>query len=357
VNFSNIFFEDSIDFENTTFSKGTDFSGSTFSGSASFNGATLNWIADFSGATFGGSANFSRAMFRMEADFHVATFSGLVSFSETTINGFAKFGGALFNGFAQFSGATFGWLSEFSRATFVHVDFGGATFSTDAFFRGTTFKGSAIFDEATFARDAFFNGTTFRRSASFGGAKFAGDVLTFRDSVFNLPESQEEACRRAKNVLAKAGNRDEEEYHFYREMEAKRIQKGFRGNSGLSFVDLVDCLKTDTWSFWRYFFHDAIEWIFVQMMFGYGVHFERLIASWAIIVVISGVSNAFDCLKVSFATAIAPGYIAIIINPGNSTGGYRITSGYYQAAAMVETLFGTFLWSGFIATFAKKYMR
>lgn len=104
------------------------------------------------------------------------------------------------------------------------------------------------------------------------------------------------------------------------------------------------------------------------MMFGYGVHFERLIASWAIIVVlfaglyyhsdvISGVSNAFDCLKVSFATAIAPGYIAIIINPGNSTGGYRITSGYYQAAAMVETLLGTFLWAGFIATFAKRYMR
>ena len=72
---------------------------------------------------------------------------------------------------------------------------------------------------------------------------------------------------------------------------------------------------------------------------------------------ISGISSVFDYLKVSFATAIAPGYIAVIMNPSNSTGGYRLTSGYYQAAAMVETLLGTFLWAGFIATFAKKYMR
>jgi hypothetical protein len=67
-------------------------------------------------------------------------------------------------------------------------------------------------------------------------------------------------------------------------------------------------------------------------------------------------SNPFDYLKVSFATAIAPGYIAIIINPVSSVG-YRITNEYYQAIAMIETVVGTVLWASFIATFAKKYMR
>jgi hypothetical protein len=57
---------------------------------------------------------------------------------------------------------------------------------------------------------------------------------------------------------------------------------------------------------------------------------------------------------VSFAIAIAPGYIAAIINPGSA--GYRLVPAY-QIVAMIETIVGTFLWAGFIATFAKKYMR
>jgi hypothetical protein len=87
----------------------------------------------------------------------------------------------------------------------------------NAFFSGATFSGDADFSKATFSEHALIN-----------RAKFPGDFLTFRNAVFAKPHTQEEACRRAKNVLAKAGNRDEEEYHFYREMEAKRIQKGIR---------------------------------------------------------------------------------------------------------------------------------
>jgi hypothetical protein len=119
-------------------------------------------------------------------------------------------------------------------------------------------------------------------------------------------------------VLAKAGNRDEEEYHFYREIEAKRIQKGIRGNSGLG---LIDCLKTETWSFWKFFLHDVLEFVFVQKIFGYGIHPWWLMIWWLAIIAlfaglyyigggISGALGLFDDLKVSFATAIAPGYIA-----------------------------------------------
>ena len=69
---------------------------------------------------------------------------------------------------------------------------------------------------------------------------------------------------------------------------------------------------------------------------------------------IIGTTNGSDYIKFSFAIAIAPGYIATIINPESA--GYKIVPAY-QIVAMLETIVGTFLWAGFIATFAKKYMR
>ena len=69
---------------------------------------------------------------------------------------------------------------------------------------------------------------------------------------------------------------------------------------------------------------------------------------------INGATGLLDYIKFSFAIAIAPGYIASIINPGST--GYSLLP-EFQAAAMAESIFGTLLWAGFIATFAKKYMR
>jgi hypothetical protein len=183
------------------------------------------------------------------------------------------------------------------------------------------------------------NGATFSGDAEFGGAKFEGDVLTFRDATFLLAKSQEEACRRAKNVLAKAGNREEEEYHFYREMEGKRKQKPW---------------------YIRY-----PEFLILQMRFGYGVHPWWFMYWWLLIISIfsniyligngiDGIEHWFDYIKISFAIGIAPGYIAAIINPASA--GYKLIP-LYQAVAIIETVVCTFLWAGFIATFAKKYMK
>ena len=69
---------------------------------------------------------------------------------------------------------------------------------------------------------------------------------------------------------------------------------------------------------------------------------------------IIGATQLFDYVKFSLATAIAPGYIATIISPGST--GFKLAQ-EYQAVAIVESIFGTFLWAGFIATFARKYMR
>lgn len=100
------------------------------------------------------------------------------------------------------------------------------------------------------------------------------------------------------------------------------------------------------------------------MIFGYGVHPGWLMTWWGIIVaafgslywIVKGIEGATisECIKFSFATAIAPGYIASVINPGNA--GYRLIPEYH-AIAMAETIVGTFLWAGFIATFARKYMK
>lgn len=316
-----------LDFSNSTFSNFAMFRGVTFSSNAWFYGAIFNNEANFEGATFNKSARFSNATFSRDAVFHCATFDG-AGFDGVTFSMDAFFGGTTFS-VAFFNGATFGSEARFQGATLRNAWFRGATFK-NAWFYKTTFDRRTIFEGAVFGGSAIFRGATFEH-VIFNEAKFEGDVLTFRDATFNRAKDQEDACRKAKNVLEKNGDREEAGYHFYREMEAKRIQKGIRGNSGL---DLIDCLKTDTWSFWRFFWYDAIEWLFVQMMFGYGVHFERLIVTWVVVVVlfaglyyhsdaISGVSNAFDSLKISFATAIAPGYIAVIINPGTSTGGIR----------------------------------
>jgi hypothetical protein len=121
-------------------------------------------------------------------------------------------------------------------------------------------------------------------------------------------------------------------------------------------------LKTDTWSFWRFFFHDVLEWFFVQKIFGYGVRPWRVIVSWFSIIILftivywaidgtkGGPLGTLNYIEGSFATAIAPGYIAVVINS-------TIHTPIYHAMAILETIIGTFLWAGFIATFAKRYMR
>ena len=219
--------------------------------------------------------------------------------------------------------------------------FRGATFSKYAEFRGTTFRGGANFTGATFSGDADFIGTTFSGSPSLIWTKFEGDVLTFRDATFTSAVSQEDGCRRAKNVLEKNGNREEAGYHFYREMDGKRKQKPW---------------------YIRY-----PEYIFVQLIFGYGVHPFRLMFCWFLVALIFAIfysvnggiigklpasslpqpwSYFVECFYFSIITAVTPGY-----------GKYELTSWVYQVIASAEAIFGTFMWAAFIATFARKYMR
>ena len=410
LNFTNIFFDRTVNFRNTIFGRNAYFNGATFIRNAYFSEARFSRKTDFSGAIFIRKADFSEAIFSKDArfrgaifirdaffsksTFHMkvgfsgATFSRNADFNEATFSMNAKFARATFSGNAYFSRATFSKSaifnestfsadSYFNRATFSSVYFSeaafcfdsyfmGAIISTDAHFSGVTFGknayfseasfGNAYFSRATFSRIAYFSEATFNLGAYFSGTNFAGDFITFKNTVFVKPESQEEACRRAKNILAKAGNRDEEEYHFYREMEAKRIQKGIRGNSGLGLGYLS--LKTDTWSFWRFFSYDVLEWFFVQKIFGYGVHPVWLFGWWlgfvvvfaAIYLINGGIEQPdarqwYDYFWFSVATAATPGYAL-----------YKPV-GMFKFMAGIEAILGTFMWAAFITTFARKFMR
>jgi hypothetical protein len=246
--------------------------------------------------------------------------SSKIIITNSHIPGNPFFGKAIFKDTIRFDGSTFSGVVDFYRAMF----------SEDAYFHDTTFSGNANFNGAMFSGDAYLTAT-----------KFEGELLTFRNAVFTFSELQEGACRRAKNVLERNGNREEARYHFYREMEGKRKQK--------------------QWYF-RY-----PKFVFIQLIFGYGVHPFRLMFCWFMVATIFAIfylakggiisklpasalpqplSYFVECFYFSIVTAVTPGY-----------GKYELASWEYQVIASIEAIFGTFMWAAFIATFARKYMR
>lgn len=298
--------------------------------------ASFDEIVDFSGSEFDGHASFQGSKFK-DGYFSESQFNEEALFDGSNF-GFADFNGSKFNEIAEFQLSQFrGWL-DFSGAEFTErVDFLRSQFKGRADFRGSKFRGLVSLNKSQFSDDAFFSNCEFSKGIDISGAQFKGDVLTFKHSRFNNPTSQEIACRRAKNTMEKAGDREETGYHFYREMEAKRKQKPW---------------------YTRY-----PEYLFIQLIFGYGVRPFRLWACWLIFAgffaIIYWLGHGIDTdasqLKAkitlidyiwfSIATAITPGYA-----------GYKPTT-EFKLVAGLEAILGTFMWAAFIATFARKYMR
>lgn len=298
------------DLGEAAFEKPVDFSGCRFVG-----------YATFCGSQFMG-ANFVESQFDSDANFNGCRFEH-ADFRGSKFNKCAEFLGSWINGNADFSESEFKERADFLRSQFkgFATDFVGCKFNDTIYFNGSEFDG-----------DVNFIRSDFDGNIDFSESKFKGDVLTFKHSKFSYPKSQENACRRAKNVLEKNGDREEAGYHFYREMEAKRKQKPW---------------------YYRY-----PEYIFIQKIFGYGVHPFWLWGWWLAIVIFfaiifsewGGIEDAmakqwYDYLWFSIATAATPGYAL-----------YR-PIGWFKFIAGVEAILGTFMWAAFIATFARKYMR
>jgi hypothetical protein len=261
-----------------------------------------------------------------------------IKITNSRIEGETLFISANFLEPVELSGTTFSEDADFRDSTFSEdADFRKSTFSKDAFFRGSIFSKDAFFRKSTFSEDADFKKSIFSEGADFRDSTFRGEILTFKKAIFLNPSSQEDACRRAKIVLESSGDREESGYHFYREMEGKRRQKDW---------------------YVRY-----PEFIFIQLIFGYGVHPFRLWAFWlgfvGVFALIYWLGHGIDAtassmkeapqivdyIWFSIATAITPGYA-----------GYKPTPDFKLVAGL-EAIFGTFMWAAFIATFSRNYMR
>jgi len=153
--------------------------------------------------------------------------------------------------------------------------------------------------------------------------------LSFRGTEFPLAESQEEACRMAKGISENLGDREEADYYYYREMEAKRKLK----HPLKSFLEMP-----------------------VQYCFGYGIYPLRVFFTWFTLILIfalvywlgNGIEEAnslLECVYFSIQAAVTSGY-----------GAYHLRS-IFNIVGSLEVILGIFMWATLIATFARKYMR
>lgn len=388
----NCIFLNNVNFNRTKFYKYADFKGAKFRDTANFRGTLLKEGAGFCGAEFNKKANFmgtqfarhayfrnavfdDKALFGGDGTIRGATFEYSADFKNTKFKGEAYFGlvefkmdayfneGTCFENKANFRHASFQFDSYFNQVDFKGEALfdEGARFTENAFFSGARFNSDAYFVEANFFRDANFVKTEFnsnvymgmyigqRKSKFYGvvnfrnaffnkgvylkGADFLGNVvsLSFRGAKFKDPLSQESVCRLAKNLAETNGNKNEADYHFYREMEAERTQRPWH-------IRLP-------------------EYIFIQRILGYGVHPWWLWAWWFLFVGIfaaiywigkgvNGANQPLDYIWFSITVAVTPGFA-----------GFQPAPGLFQVVAGLEAIIGTFMWAAFIATFARKYMR
>jgi len=323
-----------IDFENIRFDEEVDLTLSQIDGWTSFSGAEFRKPVHLLATKLCGETYFKETFFCERASFVKAEFGQnppyppmKVQFTESKFKNCVYFMGARFNGESRFLDCQFNDKADFCDARFSsYVNFIRANFGNDACFIGSHFNGDVYFVQAQFDGIACFN-----------IARFDGEVLTFKDARFSIPIDQEDACRRAKNLMERSGDREEAGLHFYREMDGKRKQKPW---------------------YIRY-----PEWFFIQLIFGYGVHPYRLMACWfgfvflfaaiyslghgidAVASQLKGNATLVDYIWFSIATAVTPGYA-----------GYKPTPDFKLVAGL-EAIIGTFMWAAFIATFSRKYMR
>ncbi|MDY6864878.1 MAG: potassium channel family protein [Halobacteriota archaeon] len=287
-------------------------------GDFNFEGAKLI-EANFSVITVENDLNFMDGVIKRDALFIDATMGRNASFDGIKIGGDAIFADARIGRDLSFSESEIGGLAWFN----------GARVGGDASFFDSKIGGDLLFIEVKVGGLAWFNRAEVNGDLRFHLAEVKGE-LSFKDAKFKKAGAQEEACRRARKIYEDVGNRDEADYYFYHEMEARRRQK----KGTIRILELP-----------------------VQYIFGYGTKWERVFITWLSVLIacallfwigggVEGANSLWENIYFSVATATTVGY-----------GDYHPKSGVYQALASVEAIFGTFMWAAFIAIFARKYMR
>ena len=403
VDFSGMEIKNSLTFVNAVIKRTAFFNVVQISRNASFYGAKIGY-ASFHNAKIGGDASFHNTKIGGGVSFYGAEIDGAVFFPDAEIGGGASFDEAEIGGDAWFMRAKIRGAASFDKAKirgnalFYDVEIGG-----DASFREAEIDNDTSFNRAKIGGNAWFMRAKIGGlDASFSAIQIIGE-MNFKDATFKFPKPQEEACRTARKTQERIGDRVSADYHFYREMEAKRKRK-YKTYSLKPILKLIRKLKLEKLISKHINFFEAIlklmhklglkklidkpiydkivylrgntrtdieleffekkisiYWGFlelpVQYIFGYGVHPWRVIATWLLTVFslafvywlgngVEAADSLVECIYFSVVTAATPGY-----------GGYRPNPGFYQGLASFEAVFGTFMWAAFIATFARKYMR
>ena len=328
---------------------------------------------------------------------------GYFSFSEGKIGQTAFFDGARIHKFVRFSNAEINWVSSVNNSQNVTLSFTGAEIGGDVDVSESKILGAATFNNVQIGGGIRVSGSEIRgdvcftdakiggrlryfTGVSFSGSEIGGDVdfdrteinssfanfnlvkiegrLSFKDTKFKSPRAQEEACRKAKTIHEELGNREEADYYFYREMEARRKQKHiyFSLTPILKIINkvklekrlpefILNFLKKQRKIYWGF-----LE-LPIQYIFGYGTYWWGVLILWFSVVfgcaflywygdAVVGASSFQECIYFSIVTITTLGY-----------GDYEPVKGIYQLLAASEAVFGTFMWAAFIAIFARKYMR
>jgi hypothetical protein len=212
-------------------------------------------------------------------------------------------------------------------------------FKKGIYFKNAKIGGSISFRDLELLDDIILNSAKIQSNVKFKNCfikKYLyihpaeiGGTIVFDNTKFKIPFVQEYSCRKAKNSWEEFGDKEKADKYFFKEMEAKRLQKS---------------------AHFRY-----PEWL-IQFFFGYGVYPLRVVLTWLGLIMAfsfifwigNGMGGGYSYLESfysSVVTAATPGY-----------GGFN-PQGNYKLAASIEAIFGTFLWAAIIATFSRKYMR
>lgn len=243
-----------------------------------------------------------------------------------------SFNGGLINGDASFSGIKVHgdfemYLTKVSRLVSVI---------------SCIIDGNVTFERVTIDENCNFNRSTIGKGVFFNIFKLYGE-LEFEGTKFKLSKGQENACREAKNVWERLGDRDKADKYYYREMEAKRLQKS----------------KWDS----------RFEYIFIQRAFDYGINPIKVLKLWGTFVFGFGVFYLILGLFYNyFGFQIIKGidgslwqvpdyfYFSVFTATGFDFVHYELMP-EFQFLASIEVVFGIFIWAAFLVIFARKYMR
>lgn len=314
VNFRGALFEEfhfnstivsgNIDFSDAEITQWIDFTSSKIDGSAIFNSAKIPYKALFEKFKVKFNVDFSRCIFKGYLTLNEAEIGGRVNFDETKMESLSLNS------------------SRIGSLILDHTKLTGYLSAKDAAIWGMIIKYSTAkfmnFDESIITNDVELYSNKFKEG------------ISFHKTSFLEPYTQEKTSRYIKNIWEKLGDRDKADYYFYREMEAKRLQKGK--------------IKS--------FF----EYIFIQWAFEYGTNPYKVLGLWLLLIlgfsVIYGILNAVEGIN----NPLDYVYFSVFAGTGFDYASYHLKAGF-QFLASIEVVFGIFIWAAFLVIFARRYMR